>query len=117
MSAIQKFINSLFGQFVIGGATVAGITYFANQLNDTVLASIIAGVPIGMPSAIFVDDKKVIKYSKNLTIMTVGLLIATAASWILQDYYNYDKYQAVKASMGIWLGFGVLLYLYKKMTT
>lgn len=112
--SVQKFINSLFGQFIIGGLTVAGITYFANQLNDTVLASIIAGVPIGMPSAIFVDNSKVKAYSKNLTIMTVGLLIATSLSWILQEYYNFDKYEAVKWSMATWASFGLLLYFFKK---
>ena len=52
MSALQSFVNSLPGQFIIGGLTVSGITGFSNHLNNPALAGIIASVPIGMPSSV-----------------------------------------------------------------
>ena len=58
MSTINTFINSLPGQFLIGGITVAGINYFSNNIANSAIAGVIASVPVGLPSTIFVKDAK-----------------------------------------------------------
>ncbi len=66
MSIVQKAVNSLPGQFVIGGLTVSGIYLFSNILHNPALAGIVASVPIGMPSSIFVKDSEIAEYSWKL---------------------------------------------------
>ena len=94
MSTINKFINSLPGQFLIGGLTVAGINYFSNNIANTAIAGVIAGVPVGLPSTIFVKDAKVSDYSTHLLFMTailffVTLLTARSAKLIFFPNFLY----------------------------
>jgi len=114
MSLVHTFLNSLFGQFIIGGLTVAGITSFSNQLHNPLLAGIVASVPIGMPSAVFVNDKELPSYSWNLLIMTSGLYLATFVFWFMFNHLKFDKYQSVSVAMSIWAGFGVIYYFFMK---
>lgn len=109
MLYIQTFIQSLVGQFIIGGLTVSGITYFSNNLSNTAISGLIAAMPIGMPSSIFVDDNKVISYSKNLLDMSFVLLIATYLNWYLLTHTKMSKYETVSISM---LTFFILGYMY-----
>jgi hypothetical protein len=111
MSIIQKFIHSLVGQFIIGGLTVGGIAYFSNHINNTAIAGVIAAMPIGMPSSIFVDDDKVVSYSKNLLDMSFVLIIATFQNWYLLSHTKMSKYDTVGLSM---LTFFVLGIVYIK---
>lgn len=98
-------------EFLIGGFTVAGITYFANIMNNPILAGVIAAIPIGMPTSIFVHDHKVKEYSYNLLMMSFILILVTAQFWYLLNKMDFDKYDAVKYSMLTWSVFG-LLYTY-----
>ena len=111
---IKEFLNSLFGQFIIGGLTVAGIAGFSNRLHNPLLAGIIASVPIGMPSSVFVSDKELMSYSSNLLAMTTVLFLATFVFWFMYNKLNFDKYISVLIAMSIWGGFGVIYYFIMK---
>lgn len=113
MSAIQKFVNSLIGQFLIGGVTVASIGYFSNNIGNTAIASLIAGIPIALPSTIFVKKQDLSSYSKNLVFMAFLLFAATILSYFLINFYDYDKYDSVKVSMAAWFVFGIAYTLFK----
>ena len=113
MSLIQQFINSLIGQFLIGGVTVAAIGFFSNNIQNTAIASLIAGIPIALPSTVFVKNADVKNYSKNLVFMAFLLFAATCLSYVLINVYEYNKYESVKVSMAAWFAFGVLYTLYK----
>ena len=105
---IKTIIHSLAGQFMIGGVTVASIAFASNKISNPALASLIAAVPIGMPSSIFVDNNKVEAYARDLTIMTVVLMFATITNWLLIKYLNYNKYKSVGISMIIFFILGSL---------
>ena len=112
---IKQFLNSLFGQFIIGGLTVAGIAYFSNNINNSAIAGLIAGIPIGLPSTVFVDDKKVASYISSLLITTGILFTVTAVCWYLVHYEKFDKFKAVQYSMGIWLTLGLIFVFGKSL--
>lgn len=102
-SFLGMFLKSLPGQFLIGGLTVAGIAYFSNHLANAALAGVIAAIPVGMPSSVFVDDSKVEAYSYNLLIMTIPLFFTTFMNWFLISKMKYTKYKSVSISMGVFL--------------
>ena len=110
MSIVEKFINSLLGQFVIGGLTVSGITGFSNHLHNPALAGIIASVPIGMPSSIFVKDSEIAEYSWKLLVMMSVLFLATFVNWFLITKMKVSKYKSVAVAMSIWAGLGAIYY-------
>jgi len=113
MYLVQQFINSLIGQFLIGGVTVAAIGFFSNNIQNTALASLIAGIPIALPSTVFVKNADIKNYSKNLVFITFLLFVATCLSYVLINVYEYNKYESVKVSMLAWLTSGILYTLYK----
>lgn len=112
MVSAKAIMNSLPMQFLIGGLTVAGIAYFSNHISNTAISGVIASVPIGLPSTIFVDDKKVGGYLNHLLVMTFALFIATLSLWVLHNKFKMDKYTGVKISMGIWALIGVLVIMF-----
>ncbi len=112
MSLTKEFLESEFGQFLIGGSTVAGISYLSKHFS-TLIAAIFGGVPIGLPSAVFIDESKVLEYLKNSTMMSFILFFATLTAFLLKKYKKYDKYKTVSISMFAWAFFGFLYYLYK----
>ena len=114
MSLIHKAMNSLPGQFVIGGATVASISYISNHLNNPLLAGIVASIPIGMPSTIFVKDKQVMSYTWNLLVMTSVLVLATTLNYYLVNHTKYDKYEAAGLSFSLWAVLGLIYYVVAK---
>ncbi len=113
MSALHTFINSAPGQFLIGGLTVAGIGFAGNNVSNKAIAGLIAAMPLGMPSSIFIDDKSVEKYAYNLLIMTIVLFAATFTNWALLKYAKMNKYRSVMISLGVFWGFGLLVAFLK----
>lgn len=103
--------KQLIAQFIIGGLTVAGISYYSNSLTDTVLAGVIASIPIGMPTTILVKDSNVKGYATNLLWMTAVLFFVTFTSWFFITKMRYTKYKSVILSMTIWAILG-LFYWY-----
>jgi len=93
---------SVLTNFLIGGLTVSGITYYANVINNPLIAGIIAAVPIGMPSSVLVNDGCLVKYSQNLMAMTAALFIATVIYYYALKH-GYNKYQSVIVGLLVWL--------------
>jgi len=106
---IKNIINSLPIQFLIGGLTVAGISYFSNHLANTAISGVIASIPIGLPSSIFVKDSKLKGYSTHLLIMTGVLFLATLMFWFLFNHMKINKYVAVLYSMLFWAICGLFI--------
>jgi len=113
--SIQKFLNSTLGKFIIGGLTVTGISFVSNNVGDTILAGIIASIPIGMPSTIFVNDNNIKSYTWNLLVMTSVLVLSTIVNYYLINHAGYNKYKSVSISMILWIIFGALFYIAKKI--
>ena len=111
--SLQKIINSIAGQFLIGGLTVSGIGYAGNHILNKAIAALIAAMPIGMPSTIFIDDKSIEKYAYNLLLMTVVLLASTFSNWALIKYMKFDKYKSVLVSIAVFWVLGLLLVFLK----
>lgn len=110
---LQKIINSIPGQFLIGGLTVSGIGYAGNHVSNKAIAALIAAMPIGMPSTVFIDDKSIEKYAYNLLIMTLVLLASSFSNWALIKYMKFDKYKSVLVSLGVFWGLGLLIAFLK----
>ena len=109
--SLANFLNSFPGQFIIGGLTVGGIAYFSNELDNPAIAAVIAALPIGMPSSVFVNDNKVVKYSKNLLFMTFALIAATFQNWYMLSHVKVSKYESVPWSMATFVVLA-LIYTY-----
>ena len=114
MSELQKFINSTPGQFLIGGLTVAGIGYFGNVVSNPALAALIAAVPIGMPSTVFIDNNKIEGYSYSLVLMTVVLLTVSITNWLFISKFHFSKYKSVAISMLLFVVLGYSIVLIQK---
>ena len=100
-------------EFLIGGTTVALISYLGNYVNP-VLAGIFASIPIGLPSGYFIATSKIPAYYKNLLIMTTGLLAATAITTVLIIQYKIEKNTSIIAGMLTWAIYGAIYYIYQR---
>ena len=109
----QDFVQSLPGQFMIGGLTVAGISYFGDNSTYPALAGVIAAVPIGMPSSVFVADKKVAAYSWNLLMMSIVLIFTTFTNWYYISELKWSKYRSVLVSLATFIVLAALYTLLK----
>ena len=116
MNTVRNFIQSTFGQFLIGGTTVAGISHFSRSTNP-VLAGVIAAIPVGMPSSVFVPDTRVASYATNLLIMSFSLLACTTANWYFITRLKWDKYQSVAVSLLVFFVGAGLSSLYVQTLT
>jgi len=109
------FINSIPGQFMMGGLTVSGISVFSNNLNNPLLSGIVASIPVGMPSSIFIKDSQLPEYSWNLLVMTSVLYLSTFINWYLITKEKMSKYESVQIAMSVWVGLGIIYYFIVKM--
>lgn len=103
--------TSIIQQFLIGGTTVATISYLGNFVNP-VLAGIFASVPIGLPSGYYIATSKAPGYYKNLLLMTTGLLLATGVTTLLITEYNVSKNMSIVGGMLTWAMYGAIYYIY-----
>ena len=103
LDTIQHLMSSTPGQFLIGGLTVAGIGYFGNTAANPAIAGVIAAMPIGMPSSIFVKDSKVGGYAWNLLMMSFVLQFVTFTNWYLIVHAGWSKFHSVGMSMLLYL--------------
>ena len=108
MVSAKAIVGSLPAQFAIGGVTVAGIAYVSNHINNPTLAGLIAGVPIGLPSAVFVADGKVAAYSTKLVQATLLLILVTSEFWVLLNKFKFSKYKSVGIAMLTWAVVGLI---------
>ena len=93
--------------------TVSGISFFSNNLNNALLGGIIASVPIGMPTTIFIKNNVEV-YTWDLLVMTFVLLLSTFLNWFLINKMRYDKYISVSLSMLLWASLGGIYYFSMK---
>ncbi len=100
-SEIGSMINSLPGQVIIGGLTVAGIAYASNNASSPMIAGILGALPIGMPSSVFVDDNKVTAYAFHLFIFSIPLILGTFLNWYLLEKEKLSKYESVAISLTV----------------
>jgi hypothetical protein len=107
--SIGKFLQSVPGQFIIGGLTVAGIAYFGNNATNPAIAGLIGALPVGMPSSVFVDDAKVESYAYNLMLMSIPLILATILNWYLIAKMKFTKYKSVGISMLLFIMVGAAI--------
>ena len=97
-------------EFLIGGTFVAGISYIGNYV-DPLLAGLLAGVPIGLPSAYFILSKQKSKeYVRNLALTTIVLTFVTILFYFTFVKYDLDKNIGIAISMGIWLLIVLILW-------
>ena len=113
LDGIKLLLNSTPGQFLLGGFTVSTIAYFSNNLHppNPALAGLIAAMPIGMPSSVFVNNAQVAQYSWHLLVMSVVLLMSTFSNWYLISHMNLSKFSSVAISLALFWGIG-LSYIY-----
>lgn len=104
----QTFI--IIKEFLIGGTFVAGISYIGNYV-DPLLAGLLAGIPIGLPSAYFILNKQKSKeYVRNLALTTIVLTFVTILFYFTFVKYDFDKNVGITISMGIWLIIVLILW-------
>lgn len=113
MSNIKDIMDSLPVQFIIGGTTVSGISYLSNFVNP-LIGGIFAGIPIGLPSVVFIDDEKVNSYLKNLTFMTYILSLATTIGYLIHSHTKLNKYNIAGLAMIVWFIIGFIYYIIMK---
>ncbi len=98
--------------FLIAGTTVTGISYLGNSVNP-LLAGILAGIPIGMPSMLLIRDMANRKQFISYTSATMVILsMVTILCWYLYTQAKYSAKISVFISMLVWLLGGVIYYFY-----
>ena len=109
-------MEEIIKQFVIGGVFVSGISYVGNFVNP-VLAGLLAGLPIGLPSTYFIlKDTKAKSYVSNLALTTLLLTLVTCLYYYLYAHTGtVSKNMGIAFSMTIWL-IGVVI-IWKIQTT
>ena len=102
-------MEEIIKQFIIGGVFVSGISYVGNYANP-VLAGLLAGLPIGLPSTYFIlNSTKAKQYVSNLSLTTILLTFVTCLFYYLYVHAGYmSKNMGIAFSMSIWL-IGVIL--------
>ena len=96
-------------QFVTGGVMVAGVSYLGNYV-DPILAGLIAGIPIGLPTIYFITGKAAIPYIRNLLITTYLLCFVTTLFYVLYTKLKWDKDRALLVSMITWIIVVFIIY-------
>lgn len=103
------YMSEIIKQFIIGGTFVSGISYIGN-FADPVLAGLLAGLPIGLPSTYFIlNSTKAKAYVSSLALTTILLTMVTCLYYYLYVHAGYlSKNMGIAFSMAIWL-IGVVL--------
>jgi hypothetical protein len=109
-------MEEIIKQFIIGGVFVSGISYVGNYANP-VLAGLLAGLPIGLPSTYFIlNSTKAKQYVSNLALTTILLTFVTCLFYYLYVHAGYmSKNMGIAFSMSIWL-IGVVLIWQLRVT-
>ena len=98
--------------FFIGGSILTGLSYIANEI-DPVLAGLLGGIPIALPTLYTITGKKRIsKYIDNLVVSTFLLFFVTLIFYICNQQYKYKKNNCLCTSLLVW--FLTIYYLWKK---
>jgi uncharacterized membrane protein (GlpM family) len=99
-------------EFLIGGTTVSAISYVGNNLNP-VLAGLIGGIPIALPSLYFIKNDRNIKLVSTTLLVSTLLLFATVVVFYYLRFIRspgLSKNQAIVQSMLVWLVVTIILW-------
>jgi hypothetical protein len=100
-------------EFLFGGTMVASISILANFV-DPILAGLLAGIPIGLPTIYFISKDKATSYITNLSITTFMLLAVTLLYFYLYTKKKWSKNITILYTMFIWLISVIIIYVLQK---
>ena len=106
-------IGEVLKEFAIGGTMVASISLVGN-LVDPVLAGLLAGIPVGLPTIYFIQKSKALPYIKNLSMTTFLLMFVTLLYFYLYAKVKMDKNYAIIPTMSIWIVVILIVYFVQK---
>tara|TARA_B100001057_G_C22679447_1_gene883142 strand:- start:127 stop:468 length:342 start_codon:yes stop_codon:yes gene_type:complete len=107
---LSEIFDSLLFKFLLGGFIISGISFFSNNIGNTLLAGIIACIPIEMAAIVLVENKRVKSYSWHILIMTCLLVIATSINYYLINNIKLNKYKSVFISISFWFIMALIYY-------
>ena len=103
---------STWKEFLMGGTMMAAVTYFGNNV-DPLLAGLIGGIPLTIPSLYFVSG------NSNLTLLSNTLIFSTFALFSIVGLFHYlyvvhspgiPKNRCILYSMILWLVLTLLIW-------
>lgn len=96
-------LNNLIVPFFLGGSIISGIKFAATNMNNTILASVIGGIPTGLLAIYFVSNQNSLVYINNYFYVTLSLLIAILVFYFVHRYTNISKNFVLLISILIWI--------------
>ena len=106
-------VSKILKEFLIGGGMVAGISYLGNY-TDPILAGLIAGIPIGLPTIYFIQQSKAIPYITNLSLTTILLCVVTLAYFYIFVKLKWGKNISIAYTMIFWFLAVMVIYYIQK---
>ena len=106
---------SCWKEFLLGGTMMALVTYFGNNV-DPILAGLIGGIPLTIPSLYFVRD------NENLKMLSTTLIFSTFALFVIVGVFHYlyvirtpgvTKNRAILYSMSTWAVLTFAIWYFK----
>lgn len=102
----------LWKEFLIGGTTVVAISYFGNSV-DPLLAGLLGGIPLALPSLYFVTGEQNVKAVSTTLLFSTFLLFLTVVTFYALHYSKkvvIPKNRALVISMSVWLAVTLCLW-------
>lgn len=99
-------------EFLLGGTMVAAISYLGNSVNP-LLAGLLGGIPIALPSLYFVQGTHNIKVVSTTLLVSTFLLFTTVVIFYYLHFVKQSgesKNKALIWSMVIWLIITLILW-------
>ena len=106
-------LGEVLKQFAIGGTMVASISLVGNFV-DPILAGLLAGIPVGLPTIYFIQKSQALPYIKNLSMTTFLLMFVTLLYFYLYAKVKMDKNYAIIPTMSLWIVAVLVIYFIQK---
>ena len=98
--------------FFISGFIVSGISYIGN-LFSPITASILAGIPISVPSTLLIKGRfKQKQFINSAFHMVCILALCTGLCSYLMHYLDVVTFTAVEISILLWIILSTVYYMY-----
>jgi uncharacterized membrane protein YjjP (DUF1212 family) len=98
--------------FFITGAILTSIKYIISEFNDTVLAAILGGIPLGLLSIYLINPDKCLEYTNDYFIVTLIFLISFFTFYITLRYAKLHKNIVLTMALLLWIILVCLRYWY-----
>ena len=102
----------LWKEFLIGGTTVVAISYFGNNV-DPLLAGLLGGIPLALPSLYFVTGDQNVKSVSTTLLFSTFLLFLTVVTFYVLHYSkraDIPKNKSLVIAMSVWLAVTICLW-------